>query len=339
MGRLNTDRSLGLGGSDIGPMLGLSRYRSPLHVYLEKRRELPPEDGRDENAEGKRFGTLCESVVATLYRERTGRTIRKPGRTYRHPQYAFMLANPDRLQQPEAGSALSGRGILEIKWLDASRRWVWINEGVPDGYYLQLQHYLLVTGASWGSFAVVFGGNRLEYFDVQRDEAVIQRLIEVESDFWRRVETGNPPDVSFDALGASLLGRLYPTPTPGAEMILDDEEARAKARRLFSISALLKAREEEKDALEVWFKDKMREAELLLVPSIGKFTWKAQAAKRVDLALLRKEQPEIAARYSVESTTRVFRKQSLEEIAAEMGAEITAPLQAPQAARRLAFDE
>lgn len=333
------DRTVGIGGSDIGPILGLSIYRGPLHVYLEKRKELPDEK-KEDNVEGKQFGQLCEPIAARMYAERTGRKVWKPGRTYRHPQYKFMMGNLDRLTIDVARPIAQQRGVMEIKWLDASRRSVWVNEGVPEGYYLQIQHYMLVTGLTWGSFAVVFGGNKFEYFDVPRDEAMIYRLLELEVEFWRRVETGNPPDLTFDEMGLKLLKRLYPKEKSGAEMILDDDESKAKTRRLFALTATIKKREEDLLALEVWFKEKMGEAEKCLVPGIAQFTWKAQTANRIDAKRLRAEQPELAAKYTNQTESRVFRKTLLEDLVPD--AELVADemiTTAPQAARRITFDE
>lgn len=334
------DRTLGIGGSDVAAILGLSRYRSALHTYLEKRKELKGDEVK-WNEEGKAFGTRCEAIACQMYTERSGRRIRKPGRTHIHPKFPFIRGNVDRIQWDNTRPTDQVRGVVEAKWLDASQRTVWINEGVPEGYYLQIQHYLLCTGLRWGTFVVVFGGNKLEFFDVDRDEPLILRLLEVEKEFWRRVETGNPPDMSFDELGKKLLTRMYPTQVPGKEMVLDDAEAIAKARRLFALQATVKAREASLLEIEVWLKEKMGDAEKLVVPGLASFTWKSQTARRINVDKLRAGHPDIAAQYTEEQPSRVFRKTlaKLVDISAEPLVEDELLFSAPQAARRFSFDE
>lgn len=340
MGKIIEDRTLGIGGSDVPAILGLSRYRSALHVYLEKRKELPGEEEK-WNEQGKMFGTRCEDIACKLFSEKTGRKIRKPGQTYIAKGYPFIRGNIDRLQWDVTRPTDRIRGVLEAKWLDASQYSVWTKDGVPEGYYLQLQSYLLCTGLQWGSFVVVFGGNKLEFFDVERDEALIVRLIEVEVEFWDRVQTGRPPDLSFDELGKALLTRLYPKQVPGKEMILDDEEATAKARRLFALQDTVKARQQSLLELEVWFKDKMGDAEKLLVPTVATFTWKAQSSTRIDVDKLRADYPAVAKECEKTTDSRVFRKTVLKtaDIDAVELEKDEMIVTAPQAARRFSFDE
>lgn len=333
-------RKLGIGGSDVPAILGLSRYRSALHVYLEKRGELPGEEEK-WNEQGKMFGTRCEDIACKLFSEKTGRRIRKRSKPYIAKGYPFIRGNIDRLQWDLARPSDRIRGVLEAKWLDASQYSVWTKEGVPEGYYLQLQSYLLCTGLQWGSFVVVFGGNKLEFFDIERDEPLIQRLIEVASEFWDRVITGRPPDLSFDELGKALLTRLYPKQIPGKEMILDDEEATAKARRLFALTETVKQRQQSLLELEVWFKEKMGDAEKLLVPTVATFTWKAQSTTRMDVDKLRSDYPVEAKACEKSSDSRVFRKTVLKTAEIDI-AELEKDemiITAPQAARRFSFNE
>lgn len=333
------ERKRGIGGSDVASILGLSRYRSALHVYLEKRDELPGEE-KPWNEQGKMFGTRCEDIACKLFSEKTGRKIRKPGRTHWAKSYPFIRGNVDRIQWDMTRPFETIRGVLEAKWLDASQYYVWTKEGVPEGYYIQLQHYLLCTGLQWGSFAVVFGGNKLEFFDIERDEPLIQRLIEVESEFWDRVQTGRPPDLSFDELGKSLLTRLYPKQVAGKEMILNDEESIAKAKRFFALDETIKQREKSRLELEVWFKEKMQDAEKLLVPTVATFTWKQQGSVRIDVDKLRASYPVHAKECEKATDSRVFRKSLLKTAEIDTAlVEEEMIVTAPQAARRFSFDE
>ena len=56
-------RRAGLGGSDIGAILGLSPFRTPVDVYLEKTGRAPA----NEETLQMRFGTYAEEFVAQEY--------------------------------------------------------------------------------------------------------------------------------------------------------------------------------------------------------------------------------------------------------------------------------
>ena len=78
-------RSTGLGGSDAAVACGVSRWKTPYQLYLEKRGEVPP----IEQTEPMRWGHLLEPLVRQEYSERTGRVVRLPSDTLRHPEHTF----------------------------------------------------------------------------------------------------------------------------------------------------------------------------------------------------------------------------------------------------------
>lgn len=314
MPQIVEDRSLGIGGSDVAAILGLSRWTSARQLYHEKRGELPPPEFDDERAERLYWGKAHESTIAVRFAEKTGRKIRRQKKTLFVKSKPYIRANIDRWQFDK----VKGKGVLEIKAVDFSQRRVWVNEGVPEPYYLQLQHYLMVTGCQWGSFAVLFGGNKLEIFDVERDQDVIIKLIQLETKFWECVMSGTPPDHTFDALGKDVIRRLYPQQKPGTEMILDSPEAVAKARRMIQLDETIKRREEEFESLKTWFMAQIGDAEKALVPNTVTFTWKYQASNRINLKRLKDEQPEIAQKYTEAVPSRVFRKQVQASLAADL---------------------
>ena len=58
-----------------------------------------------------------------------------------------------------------------------------------------MQHYLAVTGRKWGAFAV-FSAERwdLLHFDVERDDELIDLIVERDAAFWELVKSGTPPE-------------------------------------------------------------------------------------------------------------------------------------------------
>jgi putative phage-type endonuclease len=296
-------RSKGIGGSDVAALCGLSKYKTAYQLYLEKRGEIA---GDDQDSEILRFGRRLEKPIADEFAFRTGRKIWRQRRTLRVPKYKFLLANIDRWQERDGI-----RGVYEGKNANWLQRKLWLEGGVPEAYYLQLQHYLLVTGCTFGTFGVLFGGNEFHAFDVERDEATIAMLLPLEIDFWERVRTGNPPDFAFGEAGAKLIKRMHQQATPSKAHLFAGTEAEAKIRRYLRLCDQEAEIGTRITDLETWIKLQMADAETALLPGVAKFTWKNGARKSVDLDRLKREYPAIATALTRDTPTRTFRSTAL----------------------------
>lgn len=65
------DRSKYLGGSDVGAILGLSPYKTPLDVWLEK----TGKHSEQKDSLPLRFGSFAESFVASEYARATANSL------------------------------------------------------------------------------------------------------------------------------------------------------------------------------------------------------------------------------------------------------------------------
>lgn len=198
-------RKKGIGGSDVAAICGLSRYTSPMQVYLEKLGELPP---KEDNPRMK-AGRYLEPVIADWFAEETGYKVQRQNFMFQHKDYPFMFANIDRwLPGQNAG--------LEIKNTSEFNRSDWFDgqtEIIPDEYQLQANHYMAVTGAEKWYVAVLIGGWDFQWRLIYRDENLIKALIEIEYNFWNNnVLAKNPPVVT--AQDTELLDKLYPESKP-----------------------------------------------------------------------------------------------------------------------------
>lgn len=179
------NRHLGFGGSDIGDLLDSAPYGCRRRLFLE-RLGLLPNAGDDRRKHHLDRGKFFEAPVAELYAARTGRSVKECGTGYLK-QFPFVRANADRLVHRTDRMDLSpGWGVLEIKVPAAWSFKKIKKEGLPEAYILQLQWQMLCYGTSWGSFAVYWpDGHELLWFDVERDEALIQMLFERAQTEWR----------------------------------------------------------------------------------------------------------------------------------------------------------
>lgn len=212
--------TLGIGASDAPAILGLTPWRSPIQVYHEKRKtfDKPIEP---KYAEMARWGLLLEDVIAERYAISTGREVVAPGGPgqrviVQHDTAPFMVATLDRWAL-DNGPALGmpARVPLELKNAHYMTKddWEEPKEGhfePPLPYIVQLQHQLAITGAEWGSLAVLIGGSEFRYADVKRDDNFIKVLMEREAEFWDNVLRGREPLADGSDATKDILRRLYP---------------------------------------------------------------------------------------------------------------------------------
>ena len=303
------ERMSGIGGSDIGVILGLSTHATQLDVYLAKRGEDRP--GKNEQA--MYWGSVLEDVVAREYQLRTGRRIQRINQMLRHPAHEFAIANVDRaIVSPEIAGNVRWKGgrlttdrILECKTANAFAADQWGPAGsdyVPESYLAQCQWYLGVTGASVADLAVLIGGSDYRIYSLARDDGLIADMIEMAANFWRRVQDGTAPDPQSVADAA----RKWPRHLAGKSLVVDVTIADACAE-LRTIAEQKKQIEAMEDVLKVQIMSAFGDAEEITHGGERLATWKNQSANRMDVARLKLELPDVAARFTTSSENRVFR--------------------------------
>lgn len=266
-----------------------------LKVYLLKTGELQPDDL--SGVEPVAWGSILEAVVANQYQERNGVKIQRRRRLVRHPRFPFIGAHIDRL-------ILDGKGILEVKTTGLGKMGDWGDEAeeVPPRYLFQVQHYLGVLGREYVDFAVLFGGQFYRQFRIERDEAFISNIVDLEGELWDRIQRRDPPDPA-DSAGAS---RRWPKSVP-AEVQADAMQAMA-ARRLARIRRAKKVLEDREGEMELVVKAALADRGDTLMEGKEKLaTWKTQSARRFDSKALQEAEPELYERFRKETESRVLR--------------------------------
>ena len=291
-------RKKGLGGSDIAAIAGLSPWRSPMAVYLEKIGEIPDQ----EESEAMYWGTRLEDIVADEFSLRTGLKVARKNAILQHPEHPWMLANIDR-------RIVGQKAGLECKTTSAYGRDNWENDKVPDMYMLQCQWYMAVTGYDTWWIAVLIGGNTFRYTEIKRDEEIINYLIKIGYDFWTLVENRTPPAIDGTDSSTEVLNVLYP-----AEQATDDEIHLTGADAI--IADFIHAQQMEKEWKEAKDEAANRVKILMGNYSIGnagnyKVSWKPVVSNRVDTDALKKAG--LYEAYSKQSATRRFLVKEIKE--------------------------
>jgi len=290
------ERKKGIGGSDASVVMGLSKWKSPIQLYMEKIGELPKEDSQSEAAY---FGNILEDVVAKEFMRRTGKKVRHRHAILKHPDYPWMVANVDRLIVGE-------RVGLECKTTSAYLKDKWTDEEVPAEYLIQCQHYMAVTGYDAWWIAVLIGGNQFLYKKIERDDELIRMIIDKEKDFWvNHVEKKHPPDVDGSEASSQLLKSLYPESDPENDIDLPDQ-ATLLLEGLENVNHEMKTLTTYKNNYENQLKNMLGESEKGYASNYI-VTWKSQERRTVDTKRLKQERPDIYQSFLKTSSSRTLR--------------------------------
>jgi putative phage-type endonuclease len=163
----SVDRTKYIGGSDIGAILGLSPYKSPLEVWLEK-------TGKKINQADSlplRFGSFAEEFVASEYSRSTGFELIHNESIYIHPEHSFMSAHIDRFILGSGGDQPPTK-ILECKTANSFSTGNWGEAGtdqVPMSYLCQCIWYLAITQIKRADLAVLFGNSDFRIYQITQD--------------------------------------------------------------------------------------------------------------------------------------------------------------------------
>lgn len=208
------ERRQGVGASEAAALCGCSPWMTPLGLYLRKTGELI-----DQPTTRMRFGIYFEQAIKQAYEEETGRELLKPPRILRHTDAPWMIASLDYWTDDRVVDAKKSSERAAGYYGETG------SSEMPRNYYLQLQQQMAVSGRELGELAVLIGDDDFRILHCERNQAVIDDLIEIERVFMEAVEKREPPLPDFEhATIADLLAKLEPE--VGSVVDLDIDSAR-----------------------------------------------------------------------------------------------------------------
>ncbi len=256
------DRRQFLGASDVAAVLGLSKFRSPLMVYHQKRGtapELIPSPAME-------WGNRLEDSVRQAYADKmlagTGRIVLRGAVDIErviHPTEDWQVCSPDGIVCGAEGNEYPFPGArwlygLEVKTADRAVAHLWGEPGtdqVPDDYALQCHWSMYVTGLRRWDVAVLIGGNDFRVYSLEYDEEMMDAILpELESFWFANVLAGVPPEAS--SADNDFLSKLLKQSTD--ELITSDDTVTTLAVALREAKSELKERESEVDEIEARLK-------------------------------------------------------------------------------------
>lgn len=288
-------RRTGIGGSDIGPLMGLSKFKSPLGVYLDKvglSTQSKPSKAMD-------FGNYLEDSIIKIYSQEMDCVVRVGLGTKRHPTYSYMLANVDGITDNNV--------IVEAKNVGYKLGW---GEGgipeVPAPYLMQVAHYCYIYNESEKAhIAAYFGGCDFRVYDYERNSRLENHIQTVCDRFWHdHVVPQNPPADKGTVKDLSVLWENLGNET---SVVADDNIA-----RLCSQLAELKARQKENEEKEEEIKKQIilsmkDNAYLVDQDGVKLVSCKSVERSSLDIDAFKKENEELYRKFIKKSVSRTFR--------------------------------
>lgn len=191
-----------IGGSDASAILGMNPYRTNIELWQIKTGQLISEDISEKPY--VKYGTEAEKYLRELFKLDFPeyQVMYVENNMFLNDKYNFGHASLDGWLIDQNGR----RGVWECKTtniLQSMQKEKW-NHRIPDNYYVQLLHYLLITEFD---FAVLkaqlkyeFNGEiylqtkhyKIERAEVQED---IEFLESAERKFWKQVQERKRPDL------------------------------------------------------------------------------------------------------------------------------------------------
>jgi putative phage-type endonuclease len=196
-------RKRGIGASDAPTIMGVSPWSTPYALWCEKTSTEPPVD--NGNWATARGNTL-EPIARARYELESG--LEFPATLAVHKDVPYFMASLD-------GYNAEHNLILEIKCPGAADHATAVSGAVPEKYFPQLQHQLMVTGAKACHYVSYDGYESLAVVVVAPDYNYIEILMREEHAFWKLVTDKIPPELCdadvkvIDHLGLRDLANKY----------------------------------------------------------------------------------------------------------------------------------
>lgn len=302
------DRSRFIGGTDAPAVLGISPWKTPVQLYLEKRGEAPPDRPDQLRDRIMHAGHKLEPYIRAMTMDKLrlmGHDVElvSKNRRYRDDVHRFLSCEVDfelMLDGEHVNvDAKSVTGFMRHAWGDEE------TDEVPVHYTAQFMHGLGITGRRRCVVGALIGFHDVAIYFVDRDDEVIDMMRTRCVDFWTdHVKAGVPPDpIKFADIKA-----LYPLDND--RTVEADDTTRELVRELFRLSAQRKQIDARLDVVKRDIGAYMRDAAQLTVGGRATLTYRTQESVQLEEASLRRERPDIAELYSRRADMRVMRQKT-----------------------------
>lgn len=272
-------RQKGVGGSDIASICGINPWHSALACYYDKTEKIPELEAENLPAE---LGIFKEPFIKIKFekwfKENEGFEIivGRPNFIFQHPTNKIALANLDGyFIHPKTGEEV----VVEYKCTSERNYTNWIDENLPDYYYLQIQWYLYVTNCKICYLAYLIGDSKFNVTVIERNDEVIEQIVGKVDEFWKNFiqkKVAPAPDGSDSS--KKVLDLMYKDVEVGKEITLEGDTILHYIKEYRSLKGKIKEDNQSLERYKQYIKEKLGVAETAICGD-WKITWKEQEKK------------------------------------------------------------
>ncbi len=201
---LQLRRELGVGGSDVAVIAGLSEWQSPVELFYEKCGLWGNWEEKAKFNMPTYAGHVLEDVIVKHWWQywdilkptkedfleningdrKILRKCKEPTSIFVNTKFPIIAANVDRLFKHKRKDA-----ILEVK-TGNSRLWYKYEGMLPQYYVVQVLIYMYVLNIKYAEICALLDNSHFEVFPIEwtdQTEKVVKNLIEITDDFYEKV--------------------------------------------------------------------------------------------------------------------------------------------------------
>lgn len=171
-------RAEGIGGSEVGTIAGLNKWESAYTLWAKKCGLISSDIPKSEAMEA---GTRLEKVIVEWFADEMPELQIDPNVGTWMGDLGWDHANPDAIYVDAQGEC----GLIEIKtarfeddWIVPAKGVAGSVDGIPKHYATQVQWYLRILGLKRAWLVVLFGGQKLRWYEI--DANPFQQQIDLE---------------------------------------------------------------------------------------------------------------------------------------------------------------
>ncbi len=286
------DRTKGLGGSDIPVLLRLSKWKTPLDLYLEKIGESAENTIKENQKHILAMGKTLEPYVIQSFEEDTGEKVIRQQERILHPKYDFLWGTID---------GMCSDMVIEIKttssYVDGWK------EGVPQYVLAQAAYYANLLNSKGAKIVVLFRDTgEIRTYAYERDVASEEQIITCAVNFWDSVCKRIPPEPTSYEEAQTIFKNVI-----SDKKVIASTQDIAAIERMRQLKKELEEKEKEYDALKTNICAKLGDAPVLEdAEGHCLATWKERNSTRVSIDTLKSLHPAIYGECLLKSTVRNF---------------------------------
>lgn len=205
-------RGNGIGGSELGAILNIDKWKSAVRVWHEKVGTATP---MVIDNEAMFHGRLLEDYIANIWRYYDGKNTSdlqdcgymknyNEGKKQRdwfkvegyviNKKYPYLFSSVDRLMMKRSFelmnySIMENFGILEIKTIRSQYAKYW-EAGIPPQYIAQVHQYMTVYEVPYAEIAMLSDGRNLIVYPIEFNKEFSDNMLNITSSFWESVKKG-----------------------------------------------------------------------------------------------------------------------------------------------------